>query len=401
MTNWFKSGTPWIWLNAGAVTLSMIMVIGLIGLIAVRGLGHFWPSDIAEITYLSEDGEERRLIGELSQSETMTAAAMRETGLEVPEDQEVVVRHLIKHGNRDLLPRDFAWYVAEQLRDWRYPENLVRLERREWGDFYGYVREVREGGVPVATGDAALQALVDLAPQSVRLMDEVARIDRYEIGGVNFRMEQIRLERRRVEMDERMSETAKAERYEELDAEMGSLQEEYNQLREQRQLKRDQAGNVSAVFEVMDGRMVEINFANLVRATAPNAMSTSEKIGEYFSRFWRFLSDYPREANTEGGIFPAIFGTVTMVMIMSIFVTPFGVLAAIYLREYAKQGPLTRAIRISVNNLAGVPSIVFGVFGLGFFVYFIGGNIDQVFYPEALPAPTFGTPGLIWVSLTL
>jgi len=82
-------------------------------------------------------------------------------------------------------------------------------------------------------------------------------------------------------------------------------------------------------------------------------------------------------------------------------VTPFGVVAAVYLREYAKQGPLTRTIRVAVNNLAGVPSIVYGVFGLGFFVYFLGGNLDALFYPEAAPAPVFGTPGLMWASITL
>lgn len=90
-----------------------------------------------------------------------------------------------------------------------------------------------------------------------------------------------------------------------------------------------------------------------------------------------------------------------MVIIMSIMVTPFGVVAAVYLREYAKQGFTTRLIRIAVNNLAGVPSIVYGVFGLGFFVYFLGGNIDRLFYPEALPSPTFGTGGLMWSSITL
>jgi phosphate transport system permease protein len=90
-----------------------------------------------------------------------------------------------------------------------------------------------------------------------------------------------------------------------------------------------------------------------------------------------------------------------MVIIMSIVVTPFGVIAAVYLREYAKQGPVTRAIRIAVNNLAGVPSIVYGVFGLGFFVYFLGGSLDALFYPEAAPAPVFGTPGILWASLTL
>lgn len=90
-----------------------------------------------------------------------------------------------------------------------------------------------------------------------------------------------------------------------------------------------------------------------------------------------------------------------MVFVMSIIVTPFGIAAAIYLREYAKQGTMTRIIRISVYNLAGVPSIVYGVFGLGFFVYFLGGSIDRMFYEASLPAPTFGTPGLFWASLTL
>jgi phosphate transport system permease protein len=140
---------------------------------------------------------------------------------------------------------------------------------------------------------------------------------------------------------------------------------------------------------------------NIVRSYRANDLNILQKIGLYFERLWEFVSDEPREANTEGGIFPAIFGTVLMVIIMAILVTPFGVVAAVYLREYAKQGPLTRTIRIAVNNLAGVPSIVYGVFGLGFFVYFLGGNIDRLFYPEAAPAPVFGTPGILWSSLTL
>jgi phosphate transport system permease protein len=154
-------------------------------------------------------------------------------------------------------------------------------------------------------------------------------------------------------------------------------------------------------MRMSDGSEVDISLETIVRATSPNTMSIFERIGQYMEKLWEFLSDDPREANTEGGIFPAIFGTVTMVIVMSIMVTPFGILAAIYLREYARQGMLTRIIRISVYNLAGVPSIVYGVFGLGFFIYFLGGNIDQMFYAEALPAPTFGTPGLFWVSLTL
>jgi phosphate transport system permease protein len=157
----------------------------------------------------------------------------------------------------------------------------------------------------------------------------------------------------------------------------------------------------SVVMAAMNGEETEIAISEIVRAYQPNSMHIGNKLSVYGSKLWEFLSDEPREANTEGGIFPAIFGTVVMVLLMSVFVTPFGVIAAVYLREYARQGIVTRIIRIAVNNLAGVPSIVYGVFGLGFFIYFVGAEVDQAFYPEALPAPTFGTPGLLWASLTL
>ncbi|MBI3329760.1 MAG: ABC transporter permease subunit [Nitrospinae bacterium] len=130
-------------------------------------------------------------------------------------------------------------------------------------------------------------------------------------------------------------------------------------------------------------------------------MGMAEKTAFYLAKVWEFVAGDPRESNTEGGVFPAIFGTVMLVMIMSLAVTPLGVIAAFYLREYARQGPFVSAVRIAVNNLAGVPSIVFGVFGVGFFIYIVGGAIDRVFFPEALPTPTFGTGGILWASLTL
>jgi phosphate transport system permease protein len=139
----------------------------------------------------------------------------------------------------------------------------------------------------------------------------------------------------------------------------------------------------------------------VVRTVRPNALGVWGRLEVYASRVREFLWDDPRESNTEGGIFPAIFGTVMMVFLMSFAVLPLGVLAALYLREYARQGPLVRAVRIAVNNLAGVPSIVFGVFGLGFFVYFVGGSIDRMFFADALPTPTFGTGGILWAALTL
>ena len=162
------------------------------------------------------------------------------------------------------------------------------------------------------------------------------------------------------------------------------------------QLRRD-----AVVVTTAEGQELELPMSSIVDAYQPNRMGLAGKIGHFFHNGWKFIADDPREANTEGGIFPAIFGTVLMVLLMSVFVTPLGVVAAVYLKEYARQGIFTRFIRIAVNNLAGVPSIVFGVFGLGFFVYFMGGSIDQLFYREALPSPTFGTPGILWSSLTL
>ena len=124
------------------------------------------------------------------------------------------------------------------------------------------------------------------------------------------------------------------------------------------------------------GQKQTIALGNIVRAVPANQLSLGDEFAVYAWRWWEFLADEPREANSEGGVFPAIWGTVVMTLIMSLAVVPFGVLAALYLREYAKAGPIVSAVRIAINNLAGVPSIVFGVFGLGFFCYIIGAFID-------------------------
>ncbi|MCA8942781.1 MAG: phosphate ABC transporter permease PstA [Planctomycetes bacterium] len=154
-------------------------------------------------------------------------------------------------------------------------------------------------------------------------------------------------------------------------------------------------------FATAAGRGKLIHLMDIVRAYPANQLGFGGKFGVYVSRWSEFLTDEPRESNNEGGVFPAIFGTVLMTLLMCIAVVPFGVLAALFLREYAKAGPLISLIRIAVNNLAGVPSIVFGVFGLGFFCYIVGASIDDLLFEARLPAPTFGKSGMLWASLTL
>lgn len=114
---------------------------------------------------------------------------------------------------------------------------------------------------------------------------------------------------------------------------------------------------------------------------------------------WEFLTQAPTHGMTEGGIFPAIFGTVFLVILMTIAVIPLGVATALYLRHYARpDSRLARLVRVAVNNLAGVPSIVFGLFGLGFFIQFVGKGIDNMLYGGEL---AFAQPAILWASLTL
>ncbi|OOC51078.1 phosphate ABC transporter permease PstA [Thioalkalivibrio versutus] len=402
MNKWFKSGTPWIWLNAGAVATSLVMVFGLILMIAVNGLSFFWPSSVAQFEYqTAQQSEPTQVMGEFQRSETMTAQAMRDAGFDVPEGQEIVVRHLVKRGNRDLDSRDFRWYLDDFMGEREMPRDAVVLERLQWGNFYGFVREFRVDGEAVATGNEARVRFEAVIPETRGLVRQIERIERVDIGAINFQIEQIRIALRGIERATELSIEERAEREAELQAERAELEEQYAELENERNELRRELRRYAILMETADGAESVIALADVVNAWWPNDMSIPQKLGHYVHTFWEFMTGYPREANTEGGILPAIFGTVLMVLIMSIVVTPFGVLAAIYLREYAKQGPLVRIIRISVNNLAGVPSIVFGVFGLGFFVYLVGGNIDQMFFRDALPSPTFGSPAIVWASLTL
>lgn len=401
MGSWFKRGTPWIWLNAGAVAISLVLVVGLIGHITFMGLQHFWPSDIVAFEYQEPGEDPVQVLGEVDRSEVLTARAARERGFVVEDDGALVTRHRIKRGNRDVTSRDFTWYVDEHMSDWRYPDDAVRLERREWGDFYGYLREVRDDNEVIARGDDAWPAFHRLFAENVPRIEEVAQIERVEIGSVNAEIEEVRLAQRRLRADETISEEERQERAQALQEQRDRWEDEYEELSQRRNELLEQVGQYEAMFETAEGREVVMPLGNVVKPSQPNTMSLGDKAVFYVGEFWDFVSGYPREANTEGGILPAIFGTVFMTLIMAVFVTPFGVLAAIYMREYAKQGPLIRMIRISVNNLAGVPSIVFGVFGLGFFVYLMGGTVDQLFYADRLPAPTFGKGGVLWASLTL
>ncbi|MFT6285854.1 MAG: phosphate transport system permease protein [Alcanivorax sp.] len=389
-----------IWLNAAAVALSVLAVTGLILLLAVRGFSHFWPKDVL-VTTISYQGSERTVMGEVVEQLEVGGQQLREAGFELKGPGPFYGRTLMKQGNRDSLDSDFVWLIDEQMGVKTTPDDVTVIERLEWGNFYGYLRSVSRDGETIAddqsSADQRWQAFSDLVADSVAVREEIHYIERVTIGYINHDIERLRLRERTLELEGALN----AEQQLELASEREELDAQYSVLQEQLYRLYDSIDRHNYTAELVDGRIVELPIAKVVRAFQPNALSLMGKVSMYFEKLWEFLSAEPREANTEGGVFPAIFGTVMMVVLMAIIVTPFGVVAAVYLREYARQGFVTRVIRIAVNNLAGVPSIVYGVFGLGFFVYFLGGELDELFFPAALPSPTFGTPGLMWASLTL
>jgi phosphate transport system permease protein len=396
LRKWAAEGGPYIWLNAGAVAVSVIMVLGLLLLIAVRGLGHFWPGNIASFAYTNESGAVEQVLGEYADHEVVSRARLGGSDPRISADQEFVERHLIKVGNRDLFGVDFRWVPGPAMGAVSFPADAMAVERREWGNLYGFLVSVKKSGTVVSGGDP-WEAFTAQVSETGAVFDAIRHIERDLIGGVNYRLERLRLEERKLELKHRDTPESTAS----IAAGRAELQAEYEGHTRSLEALYARLNEATYVVRLADGAEKELPVAKVVRTYRPNAMSVPAKAGFYLAKLWEFMVDEPREANTEGGIFPAIFGTVLMVMIMAILVTPFGVIAAVYLREYAKQGPLTQLIRIAVNNLAGVPSVVYGVFGLGFFVYFLGSSIDELFFAESLPSPTFGTPGLMWASLTL
>jgi phosphate transport system permease protein len=356
----------------------------LLGLI--NGLGFFWPRDVVRLTL--KDG--RVVVGEVVERE-----AIPQPG--APPGAPPTHRIKVKQGNRDLYGADFLWLDEAAIAKQEAPPEEVAVERREWGNLYGVIEAVKEGDRVVAEGpEAGWAALQARLPETLRLQRQIRRIEKDEIGAINYAQEQARLRIRELEL---RGITIGPERAR-LEREIADWQAKYDEQVATLAALRQQLTS-SVVVSAAGGLEKDLPLALIVRAYRPNMMGVAAKTGLYLAKLWEFVSDEPRESNTEGGVFPAIFGTVLMVLIMSIAVTPLGVVAAFYLREYAAQGSFVSAVRIAVNNLAGVPSIVFGVFGVGFFIYFVGGTIDQLFYPEALPAPTYGTGGILWASLTL
>jgi len=380
MKKFWRRGEPFIWATGLSLSAIIVMTILLIAVVIMNGMPVFWPHRLVEYT-LADGG---KYLGEISRTEKTDGTP---------------TKIQLKIGNRRIYGLDFKWFAKENITQQIYPDEAIALERMEYGNFYGYLKSVH---VPShqKTDVAAVATIEDLQ----EAIDGIAHIQKEtedlneRMTKINFSVERLhhKLERRRYknipDSDQRIQSLLAREKI---------LQTEFNGIIARNRAINEQLAQYYAVFATADGQEMTIRLADIVRFYQPNVMSLPEKLTHYGAKVIELFIAAPRESNTEGGLFPAIFGTIMLVFLMSLLSFPLGVMAGIYLREYAHEGVLVKTVRIAVNNLAGIPSIVYGIFGLGFFVYGIGGTIDQVFFPERLPTPTFGTGGILWASLTL
>ncbi len=389
MMSLLARGEPMVWLTGGALALAITMIVSLLAYILFQGAATFWPMPIEQFTLKDASV----LAGHVTRSETY------------PDEHDPQIRHkrfLVRTGNYDLTNEHFAWVDANDVVEKTQPEWMMLIERLEWGRFYGTpVRFTIDGEVRATEPSEIWKLYHEYHEETRDRYEQRQHIERHDLGALSKREESARVAIRQAELKAGPgSAKVQAAETEHERVEAEALAESQIFLAKIRELNEENE-RYKMVLATAQGEEKSIALHEIVRAVPVAQLSTGGKWAVYLSRWREFLLAEPREANSEGGVFPAIFGTVFMVLIMTVLVVPFGVLAALYLREYAKGGFVVSAVRIAINNLAGVPSIVFGVFGLGFFCYIIGAGIDEIFFSARLPNPTYGKGALIWASFTL
>jgi phosphate transport system permease protein len=396
-------GEPFLWALGGALALGVMLVAGFLAMIFWNGATTFWPKPI-HVVALTDGG---KVAGEpfrfdaYRPPDDIVQKLPADLQKEIQRNDGYANRTLYRIGNYDVYNEDFRWVSDFQVARVETPANYYYFERQEWGPFVGRIAALVVDGVRRDAENLSFDDIRRYQREGRDRFAQILKLEKSDIGAVNHYINRERLRLRRAELTLEAGSAELAAVANDVAARIKNYETQYKALADRAGAIRDVDGKNRIILAEVGGKTKELAISQIVRFYPANDLSFSDKVGIYLSRWGEFLTSEPREANTEGGVLPAIFGTVAMTLMMVIIVAPFGVLTALYLREYARQGRLVAAVRIAVNNLAGVPSIVYGVFGLGFFAYTLGTTIDQLFYIERLPNPTFGTGGILWASLTL
>jgi len=390
-------GEPLVWLAGGSLAVALAMIVGFLVFILIQGLSTFWPSSVVEVRtklgpkYLGEVVKSEWHRPEVQLLEELTPELKSAALAEQQANAGQTLRRSVRTGNYELTGGTFTWINQYAVAAEQTPEWAVVLERLSRGTAKG-----RFYGTPAAftvqakNADGTLGEVQRVADNSADAWakfneyagevavrrDRAISLAKHDIGALSRRQQQFDIAAAQARLsyggdsaEHQAALTQKKEYDEQAKQDKERIEQEIHDLQQENE-------RYQLVMQPATGEPVSIPLATIVRGYPANQLGFWGKLQVYAARWAEFIFEEPREANTEGGVWPAIWGTVAMTVILSLLVVPFGVLAALYLREYAKSGPVVNAIRIAINNLAGVPSIVFGVFGLGFFCYRVGQFID-------------------------
>jgi phosphate transport system permease protein len=388
----WSRGEPMVWVAGGSLAAVLMGACVLLSVVLVNGLSYFWPAPLEELR--------------LADGRVFLGRKMGRTG-EARRNDDFPFRTANKGFNDSAPPVQRIKYT--DVASTTFPRDALVVERLENSEFYGVLAELQlpELDVP-ATDDmverlhAALRAIANRRAKELDpLMAQIAAISRrrQSVQNVQLKLQHAKESVKDLTADRRATLDAGIDQAR---GQLGELDAESNRLVAQQLAVESRLRKNVAVLRDSQDNSRSIALLQIVRVYRPNAMGFFARLGHYLTKVGELLSTPPRDSNTEGGILPALFGTVTLVFLMAICSFPLGVLAGVYLGEYAQDGALVRLVRIGVNNLAGIPSIVYGIFGVGFFIDFLGARIDQTFYSERLAGgPVFGRGGVLWAALTL
>ncbi|MEN9359901.1 MAG: hypothetical protein RL095_1436 [Verrucomicrobiota bacterium] len=375
-------GEAYVWICGLGLAAGLSIIALTLAFIAWNGCGAFWPKPVTQFEVKPgssplKGGDGLRIAGEI-----------------IEENDK---QYKIWTGNREIYGDSFFFVDKAAVQSVSRPPDLLLIERQSNPRNLALASKLKVGDEEVLASapgfDARLDQVIANAAANRKQLD---LIDNGDIATIVGKEKKLQVEIYRLE-ELKADTSAARKQLKELEKQREAIEPSREELK--RKLDAERLHLVTA-----DGRQVEIPCGDILSAVKPNTLGGASRFGLFLHRCYLFAFDKPRQANTEGGVFPALLGTFIMTMIMCLAVTPFGVIAALYLHEYARPGPHVRMIRIAINNLAGVPSIVYGAFGLAFFVIFLGGSIDELLFSDwkaATDESVFGKGGLIWASLTL
>jgi phosphate transport system permease protein len=388
----WSRGEPMVWIAGGALAAILMGALVLMLVVLINGLSYFWPAPLEELKMADGSRLLGRRTASIGGSGHNDSFAFRTANKGFDKNTQAIRR-----------------VKPAEVESSTFPVDALAVERLENSDFYGTLVDVKlserdnpSAAEPLARLQTALRASTQRRTEELDpLLAEIAAIsNRRDIAqNALLKLEHQKQSAPEISADKK---AALSRQMDELQGRLAELDAESKRLVARRLEIEASLRKDVALLRDSQGKVRSIALVDIIRAYQPNSMSFFDKLGQYFTKIWELLTTAPRESNTEGGVLPALFGTVTLIFLMAICSFPLGVLAGIYLGEYAQDGPLVRFVRIGVNNLAGIPSIVYGIFGVGFFINFLGAEIDRHFFAFHLSkGPVFGTGGVLWAALTL